>query len=114
MLAVVGLYGMLAYSVTQRTREMGIRIALGALPAAVFRLVVRRGMALVAIGVILGLGGALAATRLLTTQLFAVKPTDPTVFVAVTIALLLAGLAACIIPARRATKADPILALRLE
>ena len=114
MLAVVGLYGMLAYSVTQRTREMGIRIALGALPAAVFRLVVRRGMALVAVGVILGLGGALAATRLLTTQLFAVKPTDPTVFVAVTIALLLAGLAACIIPARRATKADPILALRLE
>ena len=114
LLAVVGLYGMLAYSVTQRSREMGIRIALGARPMSVFRLVIRTGMMLVVVGVVLGIGGAFAATRLLSTQLFGVAPTDPIVFVIVAIALTLAGLAACVIPARRATRADPIAALRLE
>ena len=114
LLAVVGLYGMLAYAVTQRSREMGIRIALGARPAAVFRLVIRQGMVLVMIGVLLGVGGALATTRFLTSQLFAVAPTDPTVFAGVALALTLAGLAACVVPARRATRADPILALRQE
>jgi putative ABC transport system permease protein len=114
ILAVVGLYGMLAYSVTQRTREMGIRMALGARPASVFRLVIRQGMGLVVIGVLLGAAGALAATRLLRAQLFGVGPTDPTVFVLVAMTLTLAGLAACVVPARRATKADPIAALRLE
>jgi putative ABC transport system permease protein len=114
LLAVIGLYGMLAYSVTQRSREMGIRIALGARPTSVFRLVVRQGMVLVVIGVVLGLAGALAVTRVLTTQLFAVAPRDPAVFVVVATALTLAGLAACIIPARRATRADPISALRLD
>ena len=114
LLAVVGLYGMLAYSVTQRSREMGIRIALGARPPVVFRMVIREGMALVVVGIVLGLGGAVAATRLLAAQLFAVKPTDPAVFVFVATALTLAGLAACVIPARRATKADPMAALRLE
>jgi len=114
ILAVVGLYGMLAYSVTQRTREMGIRMALGARPVAVFRLVIRQGMALVVVGVVLGVAGAFAATRLLRAQLFGVEPTDPAVFVFVAITLTLAGLAACVVPARRATKADPIAALRLE
>jgi putative ABC transport system permease protein len=114
LLALIGLYGMLAYSVAQRAREMGIRIALGAQPKAVFGLVIRQGMALVGVGVVLGVGAALAATRLLTTQLFNVGPTDPTVFVGVAITLSLAGLAACVIPARRATKADPISALRIE
>ena len=114
VLAVIGLYGMLAYSVTQRTREMGIRMALGARPVAVFRLVVRQGMGLVVVGVVLGVAGAFAATRLLRAQLFGVEPTDPAVFVFVAITLTLAGLAACVVPARRATKADPITALRLE
>jgi putative ABC transport system permease protein len=114
VLAVVGLYGMLAYSVTQRTREMGIRMALGARPVLVFRLVIRQGMGLVVIGVVLGVAGAFAATRLLRAQLFGVEPTDPAVFVFVAITLTLAGLAACVVPARRATKADPIAALRLE
>jgi putative ABC transport system permease protein len=114
ILAVVGLYGMLAYSVTQRSREMGIRIALGARPGAVFRLVVRQGMVLVIVGVVLGVVGALAAVRLLQAQLFDVAPTDPAVFALVAATLTLAGLAACIVPARRATKADPILAMRTE
>ena len=114
LLSIVGLYGMLAYAVTQRSREMGIRIALGAKPGSVFRLVIRQGMVLVALGVLLGIGGALGATQLLTAQLYAVAPTDPAVFVGVAIALTLAGLAACVIPARRATRADPIAAFRLE
>jgi putative ABC transport system permease protein len=114
LLSLVGLYGMLAYTVTQRSREMGIRIALGALPPAVFGLVIRQGMVLVLIGIVLGLGGALPATRLLTAQLFEITPTDPAVFVVVAIALAVAGLAACVLPARRATRADPIAALRIE
>jgi putative ABC transport system permease protein len=114
ILAVVGLYGMLAYTVTQRSREMGIRMALGARPTAVFRMVIRQGMGLVVVGIVLGVAGAFAATRLLAAQLFAVTATDPIVFGSVVIALALAGLAACIVPARRATKADPIAALRME
>jgi len=114
VLAVVGLYGMLAYSVTQRSREMGIRMALGARPTAVFRMIVRQGMGLVLVGILLGVAGAFAATRLLAAQLFAVTATDPMVFGFVAIALSVAGLAACIVPARRATKADPVTALRLD
>jgi putative ABC transport system permease protein len=114
ILAVVGLYGMLAYSVTQRSREMGIRLALGARPTAVFRMVIRQGMALVVVGIVLGVAGAFAATRLLAAQLFTVRATDPMVFGSVAITLAVAGLAACIVPARRATKADPISALRME
>ncbi|MDF2774675.1 MAG: hypothetical protein K0S86_4175 [Geminicoccaceae bacterium] len=114
VLAIVGLYGTLAYSVNQRLREIGVRVALGARPFVVFRLVVRQGMVLVAVGVVLGVFGSLAATRLLATQLFEVDRTDPMVFAVASVALLLAGLAACVIPARRATRADPIAALRLE
>ena len=97
MLAAIGLYGMLAFSVAQRSREMGIRIALGARPAAVFRLVIGQGMLLVGVGVLLGIAGALAATRLLAARLFDVGPTDPAVFTGVVIRLTLAGLAACVI-----------------
>jgi predicted permease len=114
VLVVVGLYGMLAYSVAQRSREMGIRIALGAQPGTVFGLVIRQGMVLVGVGVLLGVGGALGATRLLRAQLFGVGPTDPAVFAIVATTLVMAGLVACIIPARRATRADPILAMRTE
>ena len=114
MLSLVGLYGTLAYTVTQRSREMGIRVALGARPRAVFRLVIQQGMMLVLAGVALGLAGSFAATRVLTAQLFAVEPTDPAVFVVVAVVLTVAGLAACVVPASRATRADPIAALRME
>jgi putative ABC transport system permease protein len=114
VLAVVGLYGMLAYSVMQRSREMGIRIALGAQAGAVFGLVLRKGVMLVVIGIVLGVAGAMATTKLLSAQLFNDAPNDPTVFGGVAMALALAGVAACVVPARRATKADPISALRIE
>jgi putative ABC transport system permease protein len=114
LLAVIGLYGVLAYSVTRRSRELGIRIALGARSAEVFRLVVREGMLLVAIGVALGLAGSFAATRFVSGMLFDVASTDPNVFVAVTLALLGSGLAACVLPARRATRVDAMEALRSE
>ena len=114
LLAVIGLYGVLAYSVTQRTRELGIRIALGARSAEVFRLVVGEGMLLVAAGVTLGLALSLAATRLVTSMLFEVGQTDLRVFAVVTLALLGAGLAACVLPARRATRVQAMDALRSE
>jgi putative ABC transport system permease protein len=114
LLAIVGLYGTLAYSVTQRTREIGVRIALGAQPRSVFGLVLRQGMLLVTVGVMIGIAAAFVVTRLLEAQLFEVTPTDPTVFVGVGICLLVTGLAACLVPARRATRADPMAALRTE
>ena len=114
LLAVIGLYGVLAYSVTRRSRELGIRIALGARSAEVFRLVVREGMLLVALGVALGLAGSFAATRFVSGMLFDVASTDLNVFVAVTLALLGSGLAACVLPARRATRVDAMEALRSE
>jgi putative ABC transport system permease protein len=113
LLAVIGLYGVLAYSVTRRSRELGIRIALGARSAQVFRLVVREGM-LVALGVALGLAGSFPATRFVSGMLFDVASTDPNVLVAVTLALLGSGLAACVLPARRATTVDAMEALRSE
>jgi putative ABC transport system permease protein len=112
MLAVIGLYGLLAYSVARRSRELGIRIALGARSLEVFRLVVRQGMWLVIPGVLVGLAGSFAATRFVSSLLFEVGPTDPTVFVAVTVALVVTGFVACALPARRATRVDPITALR--
>jgi putative ABC transport system permease protein len=114
LLAVIGLYGVLAYSVTRRSRELGIRMALGARSAEVFRLVVREGMLLVALGVALGLAGSFAATRFVSGMLFDVASTDLNVFVAVTLALLGSGLAACLLPARRATRVDAMEALRSE
>jgi putative ABC transport system permease protein len=114
LLAVIGLYGVLAYSVSQRSREMGIRMALGARRWALLGLVMRQGMVLVVIGVVLGIAASLGVTRLLRAQLFGVGPTDPAVFAIMATALVIAGLAACVVPARRATRADPMLALRTE
>jgi putative ABC transport system permease protein len=114
LLATIGLYGVLAHAVQQRARELGIRMALGARPGEVFTMVVRRGMALVALGAAIGLGGAFAATRLIERLLFGVGRGDPAVYTIVTLTLLAAGLAACLVPARRATRVDPMFALRGE
>jgi ABC-type antimicrobial peptide transport system permease subunit len=114
LLAVVGIYGVIAYGVVQRTRELGIRMALGARGADVLRLVVRQGMNPVLAGIGMGLVGALAGGRLLRSLLFGVGPTDPIAFGAVTIVLFGVGLAATWLPARRATRADPLMALRAE
>jgi predicted permease len=114
VLAAAGIYGVMAYFVTQRTREIGIRMALGAQWRDVLKLVLRSGMSLVLIGLIIGLAGALALTRLMRTLLFEVSPTDPITFVAVALCIILAALLACYIPARRATKVDPLVALRYE
>jgi putative ABC transport system permease protein len=114
ILAVVGVYGIVSYSVNQRTREIGIRVALGAQRSDVLALVMRNGFVLSLAGVLLGLGGALALTRFLTTFLFGVTPTDKFTFATVSISLLLVALFASLVPARRATKVDPLVALRDE
>jgi len=114
VLAVAGIYGVMAYFVTQRTREIGVRIALGAQWRDVLKLVLKSGMMLVTVGLAIGLVGALALTRLMTTLLFEVSPTDPITFGAVALSVILATLLACYIPARRATKVDPLIALRYE
>ena len=114
ILAAVGIYGAMAYAVNQRTHEIGIRTALGAQRRDVLRLVVRDGTKIVLFGIASGIGGALAMTRLMATLLFEVKPTDPATFAAVAILLALVALAACYIPARRAMRVDPMVALRYE
>ena len=112
VLAAVGLYGVMSYLVTQRTREIGVRLALGALPRRVLALVIGRGMALAVSGAIIGVAGAVALTRVLAGQLFEVKPVDPLIFGAVTALLLLVALLASWLPARRAMRVDPMVALR--
>ena len=114
VLATAGIYAVVAYFVTQRTREIGVRIALGAQWRDVLKLVLTNGMLLVTIGLTIGLVGAFALTRLMTTLLFEVSPTDPITFGVVALSVILATLLACYIPARRATKVDPLVALRYE
>ena len=114
LLASVGLYGVMAYSVSRRTREIGIRMALGARGGDVLRLVLRESMALVAVGVALGLLAALAATRTLAGFLYGINPADPAAFIAIAILLAVVGLAASLIPARRAAKVDPLVAFRYD
>ena len=114
VLASIGIFGLISYTVSQRTAEIGVRIALGARPGDVARLVLRQGLLMTAIGIAAGIGGAMWLTRYLRTQLYAVSPLDPSVYI--TVAGLLAGVAivACLIPAHRATKVDPTVALRYE
>ena len=114
LLAAAGLYAVIAYLVSQRTREIGIRLALGATPRHILRLMLGQGMKLTLIGVAIGLAGAIAVTRLMRSLLFAVAPTDLMTFGISSAGLIIVALLACFIPARRATKVDPLVALRYE
>ncbi len=114
LLAMVGIYGVIAWTVRQRTREIGIRMALGAQRGAVLALVLRNGLKLASTGIVPGLIGAMVLSRLLRSLLFAVDPTDPITFAAVPVLLVSAALLACWVPAKRAARVDPIVALRTE
>ena len=114
ILACIGLYGLLSYEVSRRTREIGIRIALGATPSRVVRLVVREGVTMVAVGIGVGLAGALALTQLMGALLFNVKHTDPVTYIAVTMLLGIVALVASSVPASRAARVDPATAMRAD
>ena len=112
--ATIGVYGVVSYLVSQRTGEIGIRIALGAQPGTVVRLVVRQGIVLIAPGLLVGLGGAVATTRYLESLLFGLTPLDPVTLGGVGLVLGLVALLACYLPGRRATRIDPVVALRTQ
>ena len=114
LIATCGIYGLMAYAVTQRRREIGVRMALGATRRDVLRLVLTRALRIVVAGVIVGLAGAAGVTRVLQRFLFGVTPTDPIAFTIVTLLLMAVGLMAAWLPARRATRIDPCAALRAE
>jgi ABC-type antimicrobial peptide transport system permease subunit len=114
LLSAIGIYGVLAYAVTERTREIGIRMALGAEKSDITGMVLKRSLLLAATGVALGVAGALAVTRVLARFLFDVKPTDPATFAMVAAVLMAVALSAGLLPARRATRVDPLVALRWE
>jgi putative ABC transport system permease protein len=113
-LAAIGTYGILAYSVSQRRREIGIHMAMGASRGRVLGMVLGQGMTLAAVGLVLGVGASFLLTRFLQTQLFNVKPSDPATLVAVTMFIATIALVACYVPARRATRVDPMVVLRDE
>jgi len=113
-LAAVGTYGVLAYMVELRTQEIGVRMALGAQAREVLQMVLTQGAWLVGTGLLLGTAGAIALRRVLASVLFGVAPTDPIIFAVVFLVLAFVGLVACYLPARRATRVDPLVALRQE
>ena len=114
LLAMIGIYGVTAYHVAQRTQEIGIRMALGAQMKDIVKLVLKNGLALALIGIGVGLLGAFALTRLMSSLLFGIQPTDVPTFIIVALSLFVTALVACYLPARRATKVDPLVALRYE
>jgi ABC-type antimicrobial peptide transport system permease subunit len=114
LLAGIGIYGVLAYTVSARTREIGVRMALGAQSGDVLKLILAEGLKLSFIGVVVGLAAALALTRWMESLLFGVRPTDPVTFSLIAVVLLCVTLVACWIPSRRATKVDPLIALKCE
>lgn len=113
-LGAIGVYGVTTYAVSQRTREIGLRMAMGAQPGEVLRMILRQGLGLALAGGILGIAGAFATTRVLSTMLFGVSATDPLTFASVTLVLMITALAASYLPARRAARVDPMVALRHE
>lgn len=114
LLAVVGIYGVMSYSVSRRTQEIGIRVALGARRQDVLMMVIRQGLLLALTGSAIGIVGALLLSRVIASQLYGVSPTDPVTFVVVSVLLTVVALAACYMPARRAMRVDPMVALKYE
>ena len=114
LLAAVGLYGLMSYAVVRRTGEIGLRMALGALPSHVLGMIVRESMSLVVLGVLIGIGAAWGATRWISSMLFGLSATDPVTYAMVAALLLTVAIFACLLPARRASKVDPMTALRTE